>query len=359
MRQQVRFCTSDDGVRIAYAIHGSGPPLVRAATWMTHLEHDWESPLWRHWLEGLAAGRTLVRYDERGCGLSDRDVPHVSLERSVTDLEAVVDSAKLERFALLGTSQGGPTAIAYAVRHPERVAKLVLYGTYARGRLHRGSESARRELEALLALIATGWGQDNPAFRRVFTTLFVPDASPEQERWFDELQRLSATPEMAVAIRHSRDDIDISQLAPQVHTPALVLHARGDAAIPFSEGRLLATLIAGARFVPLEGRNHILLADEPAWARFLDELDAFLGRAPAAATPPGPVLSSREAGVLELVAKGLSNQEIAARLFLSERTVERHLANIYTKFGVEGRGARAAAAARFSLAGRAADSAPN
>jgi len=349
VRQQVRFCTTADGVRIAYAIHGVGPPLVRAATWMTHLQHDWESPLWRHWLEGLAEGRMVVRYDERGSGLSDRDVPEVSLERSVADLEAVVDAAKLERFALLGTSQGGPTAIAYAARHPERVTKLVLYGAYARGRLHRGSEEAKRELDTMLALIATGWGQDNPAFRRFFTTLFAPDATSDQERWFDELQRLSTTPEMAVRIRRSRDDIDVSQIATHVRTPCLVLHARHDSAVPFAEGRLVATLIPGARFVPLEGRNHILLADEPAWNRFLEEANAFLGLVPLSAEPR-PVLTRREAGVLGLAAEGLSNQTIASRLFLSERTVERHLANIYAKMGVAGRGARSVAVARFSRA---------
>lgn len=348
MRQQVRFCTSNDGVRIAYAVHGTGPSLVRAATWMTHLERDWDSPLWKHWLEGLASGRTVVRYDERGCGLSDREVREISLERSIADLEAVVDAAGLERFALLGTSQGGPTAIAYAVRHPERVTKMVLYGAYARGRLHRGSE-ARRELDAMLALIAAGWGKDNPAFRRVFTTLFVPDATPEQERWFDELQRVSTTSEMAVRIRRSRDEIEVTELAPLVSVPTLVLHARQDGAIPFDEGRLLAALIPDARFVPLESPNHILLAGEPAWQRFLEELDAFLG-APQPVRPGGPrtVFSRREASVLELASEGLSNQAIASRLFLSERTVERHFANIYAKLGVTGRGARAAAVSRLA-----------
>jgi len=178
VRQKIRFCETRDGVRLAYAVHGSGPAVVRVATWLTHLEFDWESPLWRHWLEGLAEAHTVIRYDERGCGLSDRDVEEVSFEASLRDLETVVDAAGLERTALLGVSHGGPVAIAYAVRHPERVSHLVLYGTYARGRLTRDpSPREREEAEALVSLIRIGWGQANPAFRHVFTRLFVPDAT--------------------------------------------------------------------------------------------------------------------------------------------------------------------------------------
>jgi class 3 adenylate cyclase/pimeloyl-ACP methyl ester carboxylesterase len=275
VEQQVRFCTAPDGVRLAFATHGHGPPLVRASTWLTHLEFDWQSPLWRHWLEGLAEGHTLVRYDERGCGLSDREVEELSLEAWVSDLEAVVDAANLDRFALLGISHGGPVAVAYSVRHPERVSHLVLYGTYARGRLRRGLRE-REEADAMIAMVRAGWGRNAPAFRRTFTTMFVPGATPEQMSWFDELQRISSSPEIAARIRLSRNDLDVADLARQVTVPTLVLHAKDDLVVPFTEGRLLASLIPSARFVPLEGRNHILLADEPAWPVFLRELHVFL-----------------------------------------------------------------------------------
>jgi class 3 adenylate cyclase/pimeloyl-ACP methyl ester carboxylesterase len=275
LEQQVRFCTAPDGVRLAFATHGQGPPLIRASTWLTHLEFDWQSPIWRHWLEGLAEGHTLVRYDERGCGLSDREVEDLSLEVWVADLETVVDAANLDRFALLGISHGGPVAVAYSVRHPERVSHLVLYGTYARGRLRRGP-SERQEAEAMIAMVRAGWGRNAPAFRRAFTTMFVPGATSEQMSWFDELQRISSSPEIAAAIRLARNELDVADLARQVTVPTLVLHARDDLVVPFAEGRLLASLIPAARFVPLEGRNHILLADEPAWPVFMSRLHAFL-----------------------------------------------------------------------------------
>jgi pimeloyl-ACP methyl ester carboxylesterase/DNA-binding CsgD family transcriptional regulator len=349
MRQAVRFCSAPGGSRIAYASHGSGPPLVRTATLLTHLEHDWESPVWRHWLEGLAERHTVLRYDERGCGLSDRDVEDVSLDARVGDFEAVIDAAGLERFALLGMSQGGPVAVAYAARHPERVSHLVLFATYARGRLMRDpSPSAREQARLMISLIRMGWGQDDPAFRRLFTMLFIPDANAEQMTWFDELQRVTTDAETAVRIRHARNHDEVTSEAARIATPTLVLHARDDALVPFSEGRLLATLIPGARFVPLESRNHILLADEPAWDAFRAELSHFLG--PEAISPADDVaeLSNRERDVLALVAQGLDNQEIAARLYLSIRTVERHLSNIYAKLRVSGKAARAAAAVRFS-----------
>ena len=348
MRQEVRFCAAPDGARIAYAVHGSGPPLVRTATWLTHLDFDWESPVWRHWLVGLGEQHTVLRYDERGCGLSDRDVEDLSLEARVGDLEAVVEAAGVERFALLGMSQSGPVAVAYAARHPERVSHLVLFATYARGRLMRDpSPSAREQAQLMISLIRMGWGQGEPAFRRLFTTLFIPDASAEQMEWFDELQRVTTEPETAVRIRHARNHDDVTRAAARVASRTLVLHARDDALAPFSEGRLLATLIPGARFVALESRNHILLADDPAWEAFRTELRHFL----EPEEPPRPELgelSARERDVLALVAQGLSNEAIAARLYLSVRTVERHLSNVYAKLRVSGKAARAAAAVRYT-----------
>ena len=252
-------------------------------------------------------------------------------------------------FALLGISQGGPVAVAFAARHPERVSHLVLFATFARGRLKRDpSPSDREQAQLMNSLIRMGWGQGLPAFRRLFTTLFIPDASPEQMEWFDELQRVTADPETAVRIRDARNHDDVTDEATRVACPTLVIHARDDALVPFAEGRLLATLIPGARFVALESRNHILLADEPAWTQFRAELRNFLGPAEVSTPAELPELSNRELEVLALVAEGLSNEEVAARLYLSVRTVERHLSNIYAKLRVSGKAARAAAAARFS-----------
>jgi class 3 adenylate cyclase/pimeloyl-ACP methyl ester carboxylesterase len=278
MEQEIHYCTALDGARIAYATSGSGPPLVRAATYLTHLEYDWESPVWRHWLEALSAHHTLVRYDERGSGISDWDAADLSFETWISDLETVVDTLGLERFPLYGVSQGGPVAIAYAHRHPERVSQLILYGTYARGRLKRDpSQSQLAEAEAMLRMIEVGWGMDNPAFRQVFTTLFMPEGEPEQIDWFNELQRVSSSPKNTALLEQQMHNVDIANLAAELEVPTLVLHLRDDAMIPFEQGQFLNAMIPGARFVPLEGKNHIILEFEPAWPRFVTEVYRFLG----------------------------------------------------------------------------------
>lgn len=344
MEQTIRFCLAPDGVRIAYATVGEGPPLVKAANYLTHLEHDWKGPVWRHWLTGLAEHHTLIRYDERGCGLSDWDVREFTLDAWVRDLEAVVEAQRLQRFPLLGISQGAAVCVAFAVKYPQKVTHLLLYGGYARGRFHRAlTPSDRREAETMIDVIRVGWGKENPAFRQLFTTQLMPDGSSEQMRWLNELARISSTPETAAVMERAFYHIDVSEIAPQVTCPTLVLHARHDAAIPFEEGRRLAALIPNARFVPLDSRNHVLLEDEPAWPRFLAEVHAFLG---TLGVEPEPIyhptvfseLTPREHEVLDLLARGMSNTDIAEHLVVAPKTVRNYVTRIYSKLGVETRG---------------------
>jgi pimeloyl-ACP methyl ester carboxylesterase/DNA-binding winged helix-turn-helix (wHTH) protein len=272
LNQEVHFCTAPDGVRIAYALAGQGPPLVKAANWLNHLEYDWQSPIWSHLLHELAARYQLIRYDERGNGLSDWDVQDISFEAFVRDLESVVEATKLKRFALLGISQGCAVSIVYAIRHPERVSHLVLYGGFARGRTRRDPEHAK----TLLSIVEQGWGKENPAFRQFFTSLFFPDGTPEQMQWFNDLQQMTTSTENALRIMRATGELDISDLLSQVKVPTLVLHCRNDAAVVFDEGRRLAAGIPGAKFVALESRNHLVLESEPAWEKFSSEMTSFL-----------------------------------------------------------------------------------
>jgi pimeloyl-ACP methyl ester carboxylesterase/DNA-binding CsgD family transcriptional regulator len=348
VQQEIRFCTASDGVRLAYAKHGRGPPLVKASNWLTHLEFDWESGVWRHWLEALGQGSTVIRYDPRGCGMSDRDPGELSLERWVADLETVVDAAGVGRCSLLGISGGAAIALAYSARHPDRVERVVAYGGWASGEFLRTDDERRAVFRAVMR---AGWAKPNPAFRRLFTMHFLPEGSPEQMAWYDELQLSSASPEMAVRLYDALAETDAVEFLPEVAAPTLVLHARGDLVAPFEEGRRIAATVPSARLIPLESRNHLLLAHEPAWRLFIDEVRSFLRSRPAPEGVPVEELSRRERDVMELVAEGLSNEEIAKRLYLSVRTVERHLSNVYVKLRVSGKSARAAAAARFSQVG--------
>jgi len=343
VKQTIRFCRSRDGVGIAYATTGQGPPLVKTANYLTHLEHDARSPVWRHWLRELSAQNTLVRYDARGSGLSDWEVDTYSIPAWVQDLEAVVDALGLESFPLLGVSQGAAVAIAYAAKHPDQVSRLVLYGGYARGRFHRDtSEAPRREAEAMITLMRVGWGKDNPALRQLFSASLMPDADQEQMDSLNELARVSATPDNASRMERAFYDIDVIDEAKAVSVPTLVMHARRDSGIPFEEGRLLASIIPKARFVALEGRNHILTESEPGWSRFVTELRSFLGAdaEPAETSEPSPLvrdLSPRERQTLALIAEGLDNAQIASRLGISPKTVRNTASRVYRKLGVSNR----------------------
>ena len=276
LRQDIRFCLTPDGVQLAYSTVGEGPALVKTANWLNHLEFDFESPIWRHLIRAISEDRMLVRYDERGNGLSDWNVDDLSFERFVDDLETVVDALGLERFPLFGISQGCAVSIVYAVRHPERVSHLVLHGGYPLGWRLRGTEQDTARLDALQTLILQGWGLENPAFRQVFTSLYVPDGNEEQMRWFNDLEQVSASPENAVRLWEVLGRIDVRHVLAEVRTPTLVLHSKHDGAVPFVNGRYLATHIPNARFVPLESRNHLILEQEPAWPVFRDEIKAFL-----------------------------------------------------------------------------------
>lgn len=334
MRQSVRFCTSSDGTRIAWATAGEGPALVRAPTWLSHVENDWQSPMSRHWLGEFTQRHTLLRLDPRGVGLSDWDVPEITFEGVVSDVEAAVDAARLESFAMVGNSFGAAVAIAYAARHPERVSRLFLWGSYCRGALQRDrSPEALERSRTLRSAAEIGWGSDEPAFRQLFASLLVPGATREQWTWFTDKMRLCCNGRNAARWLAMMEEIDIQDLARQVRCPTLVLHSRHEARNPFSEGMRTAELIPGAEFVSLESANHVLLPDEPAWQRLAAEFRRFMH---GAGRPTGAfaILTPREREVLELIARGMDNDAIGLALHVSVKTVENHITRIFSKSGV-------------------------
>lgn len=341
MKQQIQFCTTADGIRLAVAKAGEGPPLVRVANWFTHLEIDWESAIWQHWFEALTGGRTLVRYDPRGLGLSDRHVSDFCLDAWVRDLETVVDALQLKRFPLIGLCQGGTVAAAYAARHPDRVSRLVLYDSYLCGAYAAGmSEDVQKQARALSEMIEVGWGRNAGAFREIFANLLMPDATKEQLRWIGELQRRSASPENARRLWDAFNSFDIRGEVDKLAVPTLIFHAKKDAMVPFEAGRCMAAAIPTARFVPLESNNHILLPNESAWRKFKAELNDFLSTDELIDTNLDSklsVLSSREREILDWIARGAANIDIARTMNISEKTVRNHITSIFSKLAIEHR----------------------
>ena len=354
--QRIRYLRTSDGVQLAWAEAGTGPPLVKASNWLTHLEYEWHSPVWRHWMEFLSGHFRFIRYDERGCGMTDWNASDLSYERQVADLAEVIAAARIEEpFTLLGVSQGGSTCVRYAISHPERVKRIILYGAYAQGWAKRGDPVNAGEYDSIAALMRAGWGRNNPVFRQLFTSRFIPEATDEQLTWFNELCLKTATGENAAALFASRSQIDYVDLLPELRVPVLVIHAREDAAVPLSQGHLLASRLPNAQFVELDSRNHILLAHEPAWQRFREAVLEFTGvdaAREAGEDPAFQALSSREREVLALITEGLSNADIAERLAISEKTVRNHVERTYAKIGVSNRIGASMYALEHGIAGR-------
>ncbi|NIA69144.1 alpha/beta fold hydrolase [Pelagibius litoralis] len=326
---------------MAWASAGDGPPLVKTSNWLTHLEYDLESPVWSHWVRFFAEHFRFVRYDERGCGLTDRTVADLSFDRWVEDLETVIDAAGIdEPVALLGMSQGAATALAFAAKYPEKVSRVIIYGGYAQGWRARGDPEGAKFYEAIVEVTSQGWALENPVFRELFTKRFIPNGSEEQIAWFNNLCRKTVTADMAARLLAARADVDITSLLDRVAAPVVLLHPVGDEVVPFAQGRSLASKLADAEFVGLESRNHIVLKHEPAWTRLKEAVLDFMGE--ALASRDGTLsdmkgLSPRERQILALICEAKSNPEIAGVLGLSERTVRNHASNLFKKLGVKSR----------------------
>ena len=342
MKQSIRLTRAKDGITLAWAEAGEGPALVKACNWLTHLEYDLDSPVWRHWIRFFAEHFRFIRYDERGCGLSEWDAECLGEQTALQDLETIIEVARPARpFVLLGISQGGAHALRYAANRPQDVSHLILYGAFAQGRFRRGDPEAEQRDRAMIALTRLGWGKNNPVYRQLFTSRFIPGADEQQLSWFNELCLRTTTPEIAARLLELRGQIDVTELLPRIEVPTLVVHARDDDAVPAAQARLVASGIADARFVELESSNHILLESEPAWARFKQAVLEFTGR-DAKSTAPGEdpifaVLSAREREVLVQLAHGRTNLEIGRALFISEKTVRNHVTRVFEKLAVRSR----------------------
>jgi len=326
---EVRYCSTADGVRLAVARYGQGIPVVRAGTWLTHIEFNATDPLGQAWVQAFSGVGSYIFYDSRGCGLSQRDVGDISLDAWVRDLETVVDSLGLDRFVVYGQSTGAATAIRYAVRHPQRVDRLILHGGYARHPYCTTDPARRAEAETLVKVAEVGWGLATPTFRQLFVGRFMPDSTPAQQAAIGERQRLSMSPQMAAAYLRAMFEIDVRAEAPRVTCPVLVTQAKDDLSVPCAQASELAGLLPDGRLVILEGRNHIPHPGEPAWAPLLAHWHGFLresGLASTTGVAGAPHLTVRQIEVLRLIAAGRSDKAVARELGLSPRTVEMHVA---------------------------------
>jgi pimeloyl-ACP methyl ester carboxylesterase/DNA-binding CsgD family transcriptional regulator len=340
--QRIAFARSKDKTTIAYALSGEGPPLVRAGTWLTHVHHDWESPIIGHWMRFMSERHTLVRYDPRGCGLSQTEVGTFTFDDWVADLEAVVDRLELQSFPLFGMSQGAAVAAEYAIRHPQRVTHLTLYAPLVTGWRGRTS-SASQQWQSMEQLVLAGWGEENMAFPSMFAHLFLPQSPPAARQWYAELQRKMATKEVASRFMSVLAELSMFKRLKQVRVPTLVIQIARDQVVDPRTAAGIAGEIPGSQFVSIDSSNHILLEHEPGWQEFKNVFARHVpganapARRDAAARERIGQLSNREQKILQEIAKGLNNRAIAEGLFISEKTVRNHITSIFDKLGVSSR----------------------